>query len=73
MVGMKFCPILPGSRQCYRFFVRYILWLHVKSFILARRDPLFVLPGSRFAETKLSHVIASSRLSEIKKLINTLV
>ena len=71
MVGMKFCPILPRSQQYYRFSMNYILRLPVDSFIPARRDPLFVLPGSRFAETKFSHVIASARLSGMKKLINT--
>ena len=63
---MKFCPVLPGSRQCYKLFINYILRLHVKCFILARRDPSIVLPGSRFAGTKFSHVIASARLSGMK-------
>ena len=52
--------------------VLYILHkLYVKSFIPARRDPSFVLPGSRFAGTKYFHVIASARLSGMKNLINT--
>ena len=42
--------------------------LHGKSLIPPRRDPAFVLPGSRFAGTKFSHVIASARLSGMKKL-----
>ena len=45
----------------------------VKTFIPARRDPSFILPGSRFVGTKFPHVIASARLSEMKKLINTSV
>ena len=69
MIGVKFCPALPGSRQCYKFFINYIFRLHVKRFIPARRDPSFVQPGSRFAGTKFSHVIASTRLGGIKKLI----
>ena len=66
---MKICPALPGSRQCYKVFINYILRLHVKRFILARRDLSFIQPGSRFAETKFSQVIASARLGRIKKLI----
>ena len=62
-------PALPGSRQCYKLFINYILRLHVKRFIQARRDPFFVQPGSHFAGTKLSHVIASARLGGIEKLI----
>ena len=50
--GMKFCPTLPGSRQYSKLFINFILWLHGKSFIPARRDPAFVLPGSHFAGTK---------------------
>ena len=49
--------------------LNYILRLHVKPFIPARRDPSFVQSGSRFAGTKFSHVIASTRLGGIKKLI----
>ena len=66
---MKFCPALPGSRQCYKLFINYILRLQVKRFIPVRRDPSFVQPGSRFAEMKFSHVIASARLDGIKKFI----
>ena len=40
------------SRYYYKLFISYILRLHVKSFILARRDPSFVLPGSCFAGKK---------------------
>ena len=43
----------------------------MKSFIPARRDPSFVLPGSRFGDTKFSHVIALAHLSGMKKLFNT--
>ena len=49
--------------------MNYILRLHVKRFILARRDPSFVQPGYRFAGRKFSHIIASARLGGIKKLI----
>ena len=56
---------LPGSWQCYKLFIS-----HVKSFIPARRNPSFVLPGSRFAGNKFCRVIVSARLSGIKKLIN---
>ena len=45
LAGMKFCPILPGSHQYYKFFINYILRLYVKIFIPARRDPSFVLTG----------------------------
>ena len=67
---MKFSPILQGPWKCYEFFINYVFQLHVKGFTLARRDPSFVQPGSRFAETKFSHVIASARLSGMKKLIS---
>ena len=70
--GMKFCPALPGSRQYSKLFINFILWLHGKSFIPARQDPAFVLPGSRFAGTKFSHEIASVRLSATKNLIKKL-
>ena len=63
---------LAGSRQCYKLFINYILRLRVKSFIPARRDPSFVLPGSRFTGTKFSHVNASTRLREGKMLIKGL-
>ena len=49
---MKFCSVLHGSRQCYKFFRNFVLRLHVKSFIPARRNPFFVLPESRFAGTE---------------------
>ena len=45
----------------------------MKNFIPARRDPSFVLPGSHFAWTKFSHVIAPAHLSGTNKLINTSV
>ena len=38
----------------------------LKRFISARWDPSFVLQGSRFAERKFSHVIASACLSGMK-------
>ena len=66
---MKFCPVLMGSWQCYKFFINYILQLHVKSFILARWGRSFVLPGSCFARMKFSFVITSACLSRLKKLI----
>ena len=69
LAGMKFYPTLPGSRQGYKLFINYILRLHVKRFIPARRDLSFVQPGSCFAGTKFSHVIVSARLGGIKKLI----
>ena len=69
LVRMKFCRTLPGSRHCHKLFINYILRLHVKRFIPARRDPPFVQPGSRFAGTKFSHVITSVRLGGIKNLI----
>ena len=59
----------PGSFN--KLFINYILRLHVKSFIPARRDPSYVMAGSRFSETKFSHVITSARLSGMTKLINT--
>ena len=57
----------PGS-----IFINYILRLHVKSFIPARRDPSFVLLESCFAEMKFSNVIASSRISGMNKLVQGL-
>ena len=53
---MKFCPTLPGSRQCYKLFITYILRLHVKHFIPARRVPLLysrdpTLPGRNFYDS----------------------
>ena len=30
LAGMKFCLVLSGSRQCYKFFINYILRLDVK-------------------------------------------
>ena len=46
--GMKFCPALPGFRQYSKLFINFILWLHGKSFIPARWDLAFVLPGRNF-------------------------
>ena len=66
---MKFYPTLPGSQQCYKLLINYILRLHVKRFIPARQDPSFVQPGSCFAGMKFSHVIPSAYLGGIKKLI----
>ena len=40
------CPVL--SVSCYKLFINYILRLHVKSFIQARRDPSFALPRQNF-------------------------
>ena len=53
LIGMKFSPVLPGFRQWYKLFINYILRLHVKSFIKARRDPFLycldpALPGRNF-------------------------
>ena len=73
LAGMEFCPVLPGSRQCYKFFRNFILQLHVTSFIPARRNPSFELPGCRFAGKKFSHVVSSACLSAMKKSINTSV
>ena len=73
LAGMKFCLILPGSRQCYKFFINYTLGLHIKSFIPGKQDPCFLLPRSHFSWTKFSHVISSTRQSGMKKLINTSV
>ena len=42
LTWMKFCPVTPGFRQCYKLFIKYILRLHVKSFP-ARWDPSIVL------------------------------
>ena len=69
---MKFCSVLPGSRQCCKFFRNYILRLHyMKSFIAVSRDLSFVLPGPHFVKTKFFHVIDSAHLSWMKKSINT--
>ena len=57
MSVLQFCLALPGSQQCYKPFINYIQRLHVKSFILGGRDLSFVLPGSRFAGMKFSHVM----------------
>ena len=66
LAGMKFCPVLPRSWQCYKLFINYILRLHVKSGIPPWPD----LPRSRFAGTKFSHVIASAHLSGMKQWVN---
>ena len=50
------------SWQCYKIFINYILWLHVKSFIPAKQDPFFMLRGFRFGGTKCSHVINLAHL-----------
>ena len=60
--------LLPGSWQCYKFLINYILGLHVKSFILARWDHSFLVPGSCFTRTKFSHGITSVHLGRMKKL-----
>ena len=61
-VGMKFCPVLSRSWECYKFFINYILRLHAKRFIPARlalfstagiplcRDEIF--PCNRFSPPK---------------------
>ena len=69
LAGIKFYPTLSRSRQWYKLFINYILRLHVKCFIPAKRDSSFVQPGSHFATTKFSHVMSSARLDEIKNLI----
>ena len=66
LAGMKFCLVLSGSRQCYKFFINYILRLDVKCSILFQS--LHCAAGTKFC-----HVIASARLSGMKKLINTSV
>ena len=73
LAEMQFCFVVPESWQCYKFFINHILRLQVKSFIPARQDPSFVLPGSRFAGTKFYHVIASTRIREMKKLIKVVI
>ena len=57
----------------YILFISFILQLLVKKFHQTKQDPFFILLGSRFVETKFSHVNASASLSGIKKLINTSV
>ena len=49
LAGMKFCLALPEFRQCYKLFKSYILQLHVKRFIPAKRDSCFIQPWPRFA------------------------
>ena len=49
----EFRPVFWGSRQYYKFFINYILQLHVKSFIPVRQEPSFVLLGQN-----ISHVTA---------------
>ena len=58
---MKFCPVWPGYPQYSKLFINYVLQLHVKIFISPGQDPSFIL--------RVSHVIASARLSGMKKLI----
>ena len=71
LARMKLCPVFPGSWQCYKFFINYIMRLNFKSFMPTGPDPSFVPPGSSFAGTKFS--LASTHLSGMKKLINTSV
>ena len=68
LAGMKLCPVFP--RQSYKFFINYILRLFLKSFIPVKWDTSLLLPESRFAGTKFSHVIASARLGGMKKFIH---
>lgn len=63
---MKFCRALQASWQCYELVINYILWLHVKSFFLARRHCSFIMPGYHFAGTNFSHVIALAPLAKWK-------
>ena len=70
LARMKFCPVLLGRRERYKFIINYICRLHVKSFVPAKWEPSFVLPRSCFAGTKYSHVIAPAHLSGMKKSIN---
>ena len=61
---IKFCPVLPGSRQCYKLFINYFLRLHVKSFIPTRQDPSsFVLPRDR----RYSYYIFKTHMTSICK------
>ena len=60
----EFCPIFSRSRQCYKLFIDYILILHVKILISARRDTCFVLSGSHFPHVTVGWNL--SRLDEMK-------
>ena len=51
---MKICPLLPWSWHSYKLFKNYIMRLCVKSFILAKQDLSFALPGSPFAGRNFS-------------------
>ena len=68
-LGWNFVPFCqnPGSV----LFINHILQLNVKSFILARRNPSFVLPESCFARTKFNNVMASARLTGMKQWFNS--
>ena len=67
----EICHVLWGSRQCYQLFINYVLLLHVKSFILARQDPSFLMLESYFVRMKFFHVIASACLSRDKHKFRT--
>ena len=67
LAGMEFCPVLPVSRLLQDL-EKWYLAITCKRFHPGKVDPSFVLSGSRFAVTKFSYVIASARLSGMKKL-----
>ena len=66
--------------HCYKIFIYYILRKNLhrlqpeitrEIFHSGKEGSLFVLQGSCHVDTKFSHGIASARLSEMKKLVNT--
>ena len=66
---LKICSKFTVDLPCPSAISIKLLCDYMLSFIPARRDPSFVLPGSRFAGMKFYHVIASARLKWMKKLI----
>ena len=72
LARMKFCLVLPGSRQCCKFFTNFILQLHVESFI-----PAFVMPRSLFCNAEIpscwDEIFQCNGFNKMKKLIKTSV
>ena len=51
---MKFCTVLPGSQQCYKLFINYILRLHVKCLSWQYGIPLLYCRNEIFPRNRLS-------------------
>ena len=68
VAGMKFCPVLPGSWQCHKLFMNYILRLHLKFSSRQGRIPILYCRDSSLVGQSFPTV--SARLSRMKKQFN---